>query len=216
MGLFWKQEQSLTILSVILVIHVFVVIPFGERTLLEQVVFLLFYISLLATGMVLITTNKVIRTIAQIVLALLAISRTSSLFVSEPIEIANDLIIVFYCVFLIWVVLKRTFAAGPVTFHRIQGAIVVYLLVSFLFALLFHVLYLLDPGTAFKGLVSGDYREFLYFSLTTLTTVGYGDISPAIASVRSLANLESLIGQLYPAILIARLVSMEFEYSKKR
>ena len=104
-----------------------------ERTLLEQVVFLLFYISLLATGMVLITTNKVIRTIAQIVLALLAISRTSSLFVSEPIEIANDLIIVFYCVFfLIWVVLKRTFAAGPVTFHRIQGAIVVYLLVSFL------------------------------------------------------------------------------------
>ena len=49
-------------------------------------------------------------------------------------------------------VLKRTFAAGPVTFHRIQGAIVVYLLVSFLFALLFHVLYLLDPGTALTAL----------------------------------------------------------------
>jgi voltage-gated potassium channel Kch len=54
----------------------------------------------------------------------------------------------------------------------------------------------------------------MYFSLTTLTTVGYGVITPALASTRSLANIEALVGQLYPAILIARLVSMEFESSK--
>lgn len=213
---FWEQEQSLTILSVILVIHIFVVIPFGEKNAWEQAIFLLFYISLLATGMFLITQNKLLRTIAQVVLALLAFSSTSSLFRSESFEITNDLIIVLYCILLSWVVLKRTFGAGPVTVHRIQGAIVVYLFTSFIFALLFHVLYLLEPETAFKGLASSDRRELMYFSLTTLTTVGYGDISPAIASSRSLANLESLIGQLYPAILIARLVSMEFEHSKKK
>jgi voltage-gated potassium channel Kch len=50
----------------------------------------------------------------------------------------------------------------------------------------------------------------MYFSFVTLTTVGYGDITPAILASRSMANLEALVGQLYPAILIARLVSMEF------
>ena len=48
-----------------------------------------------------------------------------------------------------------------------------------------------------------------YFSFVTLTTVGYGDILPATLVTRTLANLEGLIGQLFPAILIARLVSME-------
>jgi hypothetical protein len=45
--------------------------------------------------------------------------------------------------------------------------------------------------------------------------VGYGDISPSISPAKSMSNLESLIGQLYPAILIARLVSMEFISSKE-
>jgi len=48
-----------------------------------------------------------------------------------------------------------------------------------------------------------------YYSFVTLTTVGYGDISPVSLVTRSLANVEGLIGQLFPAILIARLVSME-------
>ena len=61
-----------------------------------------------------------------------------------------------------------------------------------------------------------DLKEFLYFSLTSLTTMGYGDITPVYPLARSLANFEALIGQLYPAILIARLVTMEFESSSKR
>ena len=56
----------------------------------------------------------------------------------------------------------------------------------------------------------------MYFSLVTLSTVGYGDIAPAVAVTRSLANLESLIGQLYPTILIARLVPVVFESSKRK
>jgi hypothetical protein len=50
--------------------------------------------------------------------------------------------------------------------------------------------------------------ELLYFSLSTLTTSGYGDIVPVHPFVRSLANLESVIGQLYPATFLARLVTL--------
>ena len=48
----------------------------------------------------------------------------------------------------------------------------------------------------------------MYFSFVTLTTVGYGDISPVARAARSLAMLEALIGQLYPAVILARLVSL--------
>jgi len=51
--------------------------------------------------------------------------------------------------------------------------------------------------------------NMIYFSFTTLTTLGYGDITPLSPYARSFANLEALIGQLYPAILLARLVSLQ-------
>ena len=56
---------------------------------------------------------------------------------------------------------------------------------------------------------------FMYFSLVTLTTVGFGDITAAHPVARSLVTLEAVIGTLYPAILIARLVSLQIEQEKK-
>ena len=58
--------------------------------------------------------------------------------------------------------------------------------------------------------------RLLYFSTTTLTTVSYGDITPLNPVARSLAALESVIGQLFPAVLLARLVSMELHYRQQR
>jgi hypothetical protein len=90
-----------------------------------------------------------------------------------------------------------------VSVHRIQGAVILYLN----FALFFFVLYrLLDTLTshAFSGLPppgteNGTGSALLYFSFTTLTTAGYGDITPVHPLARNLANLESVVGQLYPA-----------------
>lgn len=58
--------------------------------------------------------------------------------------------------------------------------------------------------------------ELVYFSLTTLTSTGYGDILPVHPAARSLANLEAVIGQLYLAILLARLVSQHSSNVKYR
>jgi hypothetical protein len=213
---FWAEEKSLTILLLILLVHIFVIIPLGQQTVLSQIIFLIFYVSLLSAGMFLLVKNVKLRTVLIVVLAILIVLGSDFLFKSVSFEIIDDFIVVLYCIMLGWIVLLRTFSEGPITIHRIQGAIVVYLLVSFVFAMLYHSIYLLNNETAFKGLSSSDTKEFMYFSLTTLTTVGYGDITGGIASTRALANLEGLIGQLYPAILIARLVSMEFESSKNK
>jgi hypothetical protein len=126
------------------------------------------------------------------------------------------------CGLLAVVVLIQVFREGPITIHRIQGAIVVYLLLGVMFAFAFQLIAMQEPN-AFNFAVSPtvapgiDPRgRFLYFSFTTLTTVGYGDVTAADPTARSLAMLEAVTGQLFPAILIARLVSMELFYRQAR
>jgi voltage-gated potassium channel Kch len=55
----------------------------------------------------------------------------------------------------------------------------------------------------------------LYFSLTTLTSTGYGDIAPVHPLARSLANLEAVVGELFPSILLARLVTQEIDARRR-
>ncbi len=111
------------------------------------------------------------------------------------------------------------FGSGQVTFHRVQGAIVLYLNIALLFFTFYRLADVLLPN-AFSGLPStgreyGSGAALLYFSFATLTTLGYGDITPLHPLARSLANLEAVIGQLYPATLLARLVSLEIEHRRQ-
>jgi Ion channel len=110
------------------------------------------------------------------------------------------------------VVARTVFAQGRVSFHRVVGAVLLYLLIALAFVSLFMLVGLLVPN-AFNGLVFEDNEKLasnlIYFSFVTLTSTGYGDIYPVHPIARSLCNLETIIGQLYPATLLARLVSLE-------
>jgi voltage-gated potassium channel Kch len=114
---------------------------------------------------------------------------------------------------LTWVVLHAVYAPGRITFHRLQGAVVVYLNLATIFATIFSMIWELNPG-AFLNLLTqegspAEVATMLYFSLTTLTTTGYGDIVPVDPFARSLANLESVVGPFYLSITVARLVTLE-------
>lgn len=200
----------------ILVIHIFVIIPLGQKTLFGNVIFLLFYTSLLFVGVFYVASTKRFTNKIWWVLAAIVLLVVSFLVHDAWIELLSDGFFFFYFVFLAWIVLLKVFSNGPITLHRIQGSIVAYLLISLAFATLFHIVFILKGIDAFKGLVDADRKEFMYFSLTTITTVGYGDISGATPAARSLSNFEALIGQLYPSILIAWLVSKHVESSGRR
>jgi hypothetical protein len=102
---------------------------------------------------------------------------------------------------------------GPITAYRIQGAIAVYLLLGLAWAHTYDLIEYLSPG-AFTGTItdSARFSSWMYFSFVTLATLGYGDITPMHPVARSLAVAEAITGQLYLAILIARLVSQELYY----
>jgi hypothetical protein len=102
------------------------------------------------------------------------------------------------------------FRPGRVTLDRVMGAIVLYLLLGLVFAFAYESVFRQVPG-AFAGALDGPdtLERWAYFSFVTLTTVGYGDITPVAKIARALATFEAFIGQLYPAIILARLVSLQ-------
>jgi hypothetical protein len=105
----------------------------------------------------------------------------------------------------------KVFNAGTVTFDRILGAIALYVLIGVVWAEAYQLVSIRVPD-AYAGIAGGsgsqDRASWIYLSFVTLTIVGYGDITPVAHAARSLAILEALIGQLYPAIVLARLVSL--------
>jgi len=115
------------------------------------------------------------------------------------------------------VVARAVFRRGRITYHRIVGAVLLYLLIGVCFATLFAFVGLSIPD-AFKGVRFEDdaalASELFYLSFATLTTTGYGDVVPLHPLARSLCNFEAVIGQLYPATLLARLVTLELKGGK--
>jgi Ion channel len=114
---------------------------------------------------------------------------------------------------LIVVVARAVFGPGRVTYHRVVGAVLLYLNIGLVFVALYGFVALSVPE-AFTNLagLQGDFAiagNLIYFSFVTLTTTGYGDIAPLHPYARSLANIEAIIGQIYPATLLARLVTLE-------
>jgi len=103
-----------------------------------------------------------------------------------------------------------------VTADLIFGSVAVYLLFGVVVALIFHLINSVDPGSVIAsiGVVDtvadrrDEFSELLYFSFVTLTSVGYGDLTPLESPARSVAMLEGIVGQLYIAILVAKLVGV--------
>jgi hypothetical protein len=109
-----------------------------------------------------------------------------------------------------FVLLVEVFREGSVTTARLQGAIAVYLLFGMGWAQAYHITGILHPGSFTVAMGERPQAsDWFYFSYVTLTTLGYGDITPVLPIARMLAIGEALTGQLYLAVLIARLVAME-------
>jgi len=109
--------------------------------------------------------------------------------------------------FTLWITLAHVLRPGPVDLDRLTGALCGYLLTALLWAFLYVVVEELQPGSfRIDGAAPSADATLLYFSLVTITTLGYGDVAPVLPVARSLAVLEAVVGVGFIATLVSRLV----------
>jgi hypothetical protein len=130
-------------------------------------------------------------------------------------EVATILVIMIIEGILLLQIFRRT---GAITAVSIQAAIAIYLLFGLAWANAYLIAMQLKANSFHStvGLSSSYVSEWYYYSYVTLTTLGYGDIIPVTLVARALAVGEALTGQLYLAVLIARLIGMEISFSQQR
>jgi hypothetical protein len=124
-----------------------------------------------------------------------------------PDEISGLVFLIFVTGVLLWTIISNP----SVTADTLAGAVSAYFLVGITFGLAYLLIESVVPGSFKDTIQPGKHftpADFTFFSFVTLTTVGYGDIVPWGAHARALAIVESVLGIMYPAVLVSRLVGL--------
>jgi Ion channel len=206
------RDGGLSVVLAFQVILMFVLAPLASTGVVPMLLIDVCRLALAAAAVVLLSRSRwVSMAIAATFVVSLALTvGLRSDASATVVELERFAALTAFDLAIAWAVANVAFGAGKVTGHRIMGAVILYLTIALVFANAYRICALLLHGS-FTGITPGQGNfagNTLYFSLSTLTTTGFGDIAPLHPLVRSIANLESVIGQLFPATLLARLVTL--------
>jgi hypothetical protein len=205
------SDPALTVLLIVLAVLIFGAEPLAAKGFALPVVVLNIASGVLVVVIVCGSRHPSALIVVTVAALVSAASSLGELFWSSPdMSAANALGGALGLVAMSVAVSRVVFGPGRITAHRVRGAILLYLALALIYAWLYRLIALLEPG-AFTGLdgVDLDTRApFIYYSLTTLTTLGFGDIVPIDPFARSLTMSEALAGQLYPAVILARMLTL--------
>ncbi len=203
----------------IALLSVFVVYPFFQHELIEIIVLDIVLLAMLVAGIYTVVDKKILLVIALLLAIPMFGGRWANYFYADPVLLEIDygfgaMFFLFNAITIISYVLQQK----NVTHDMIFGAICGYLLIGVSWAFTYSLVAFLEPGSftmAASGQTSqGDVLpDFFYYSFVTLTTLGYGDITPVDPVARSLSILEAIVGQIYLTVLVARLVGLHISQS---
>jgi hypothetical protein len=206
-----KYQGLLTALLLLLVVYPILRESVDGRVLLDAVLTTLFL-----TALLIVFTGKRYRAAALVLgLPTLVGLWTGYVLPDVPRSIALlnfHLIGSVFLILCVAVILGEIYRASQTSFDDVCGALCAYLLIGLIFSHLYCVVEQLSPGSFRTGgevLTTDESRRHFvltYFSLTTLTTLGYGDVVPVREVARGLAVVEAVVGQFYLAVLLAELV----------
>ena len=141
--------------------------------------------------------------------------------------LAIDILTAAFLLYITTIILTQVLSARRVTLDTIAGAMCSYCLIGLAWAFVYRVMFVANPHAfvfaagSFHIFENNSHSEpqlmnFAYYSFATLTTTGFGDVTPAVGVSRAISVLEAVAGQFFLAILIARLVSLEIIHSMNR
>lgn len=139
----------------------------------------------------------------------------------EELQLYYLHLLILFCFYLwaIWLAGKQILFDGKIDFNRIVGAICIYLLMGLIWAMMYLFIAQAVPG-AFNGIEQmiwyHNFADVAYYSFVTLTTLGYGDISPVAPVAKFLVYMEAVVGVFYMAVLVASLVGIGINEAQKK
>jgi hypothetical protein len=218
---FWSSDHGLTALLILLFINMFVIYPLVQLHSINRMLLLISFSLLQIAGLMTVSYKPFLREVVYLAGAADFItSWISYFFPGHKLVFLDIFLSLVFLTLLMVVILVQVFRQGAINTHRILGAVAVYILLGTIWSLFYNLVELQLPG-AFQlppGALGNPQilqAHLGYFSFVTLTTLGYGDIVAVHPVARTLVVLEALVGQLFPAILLARLVSMEIAHRGK-
>jgi len=227
-----RVDWSLSALLIVQAVTLFVAIPLGTRYPSAHILMDACRLVFAVVSIAALTRHRGLQIALLLALVILMVAPVVGLHAlgyvgfTPSSAFQHDLIEIIALAFnaaVTALVVRHVFGPGRVNMHRVQGAVLIYLNIAALFAILFNAVLTHWPGaiilTTGSPLPSGRGEQtaaLTYFSLATITTTGYGDVVPVDPLARSLANLESVIGQLFPATLLARIVALNLEHGRRK
>ncbi len=204
----------------------FLIHPLFQRFVGARILMHILFSFVLCTAIYAVSQRRKILVIG-ITLLLPALVGTWSGFVIESatLHLTAMGFTVLFLAFTGSLIVSDVFKEEEVTVDTISGAICVYLLIGLTWAQLYSAIEFFQPGsfTIDKFLPDApswqpEYRTslLLYYSFVTLTTLGYGDITPLTPPARAFSYVEAIIGQIFVAVLIARLVGLHIAHSTRK
>ena len=208
------QERFLSLL--IFIIAMIIVGPLVEEFIRLSILIDILWSAIFISAIYAVSQKK-----HHILIAvLLALPMLGSIWAKYFVQLKALIVVGSLCgaAFILFTIIQMLifiYSHKEVTRDLIVGAAVVYLLMALMWTFIFAVVETLHPGSFNipQGQDIDATRYFLYYSFVTLTTLGYGDITPATSLARSLCILEAVIGQLYLVVQVAWLVGVHVSQS---
>jgi hypothetical protein len=208
------KERFLGLL--IFIIALIVIGPLIEEFVHLRILYDILWSAVLVSAIYAVSHKKIHILIAVLLaLPMLASIWSGYFVVNLALGVVGGLCGAAFFIFAIIQILIFIYTQKEVTGDLIAGAAVVYFLMALGWSSIFAVVESLHPGSFsvpdIEGISAG--RSFLYYSFVTITTLGYGDITPASSLARSLCILEAVMGQLYLVVQVAWLVGVHVSQS---
>jgi hypothetical protein len=206
---FWIQDASFMALLAVMIFTLFILpvlmeVGYADSFLMNTMLLIIFFVGIWSAYTRFTLVMSAILFSAHLLLRLFDSDERWILMTEDVVTAMNVLVFIV-------INFQLLFRDNRFSVERVLGAVNVYLLIALLGAILYNLIGLLF-GSSLEGnlSISGDASDlphYIYFSLVSLTTVGFGDIYPANHAAKMLSVALSAAGILYPAVVIAKLVS---------
>ena len=206
-----KLHEARFLVLLILILLMLVLTPFFDEFVQTRILMDIFLTTIFISIIYTIRLKRTQTIIASILVFPLIVATWSTYFIEiKTISLLTRIFGVLFFAYAAINILRIIVKSEKVTRETIFAAIVAYLLIALMWTFLYMILELASPGSfSFPDWGSrGETMQFEYLSFVTITTLGYGDITPVTDKASALVIIEAVIGQIYLVVLVAWLVGM--------